>query len=118
MKVYYEKDANLGAVKSKKIAVIGYGSQGYGHSNNLKDSGCDVAVALRKDSKSWKKAENAGLKVMTVAEAAAWADLVMILTPDELQGEIYKNEIAPNLKSGAYLAFAHGFNIHFFHDSE
>ena len=113
MKVYYEKDANLGAVKSKKIAVIGYGSQGYGHSNNLKDSGCDVAVALRKDSKSWKKAENAGLKVMTVAEAAAWADLVMILTPDELQGEIYKNEIAPNLKSGSYLAFAHGFNIHF-----
>lgn len=113
MKVYYEKDANLGAVKSKKIAVIGYGSQGYGHSNNLKDSGCDVAVALRKDSKSWKKAENAGLKVMTVAEAAAWADLIMILTPDELQGEIYKNEIAPNLKSGSYLAFAHGFNIHF-----
>lgn len=113
MKVYYEKDANLGAIKSKKIAVIGYGSQGYGHSNNLKDSGCDVAVALRKDSASWKKAESAGLKVMTVAEAAAWADLVMILTPDELQGEIYKNEIAPNLKSGSYLAFAHGFNIHF-----
>ena len=75
MKVYYEKDANLGAIKNKKVAVIGYGSQGYGHSNNLKDSGCDVAVALRKESSSWKKAENAGLKVMTVAEAAAFGQM-------------------------------------------
>ena len=113
MKVYYEKDANMGIIKNKNIAVVGYGSQGYGHSNNLKDSLCNVAVALRKESPSWQKAEKAGLKVMTVSEAAAWADIIMILTPDELQGDIYKNEIAPNLKSGSYLAFAHGFNIHF-----
>ena len=113
MKVYYEKDANLGAIKSKKVAVIGYGSQGYGHSNNLKDSGVEVAVALRKTSASWQKAEKSGLKVMTVSEAAQWADVIMILTPDELQGDIYKNEIAPYLKAGKYLAFAHGFNIHF-----
>lgn len=113
MKVYYEKDASLGLIKSKKVAVIGYGSQGYGHSNNLKDSGVEVAVALRKTSASWKKAESAGLKVMEVAEAAAWADVIMMLTPDELQGDIYKKDIEPNLKDGKYLAFAHGFNIHF-----
>lgn len=113
MKVYYEKDANLGLIKGKKVAIIGYGSQGYGHSNNLKDSGANVVVALRKTSKSWKKAEDAGLKVMEVAAASEWADVIMILTPDELQGEIYRNEIAPHLKAGKYLAFAHGFNIHF-----
>lgn len=113
MKIYYEKDADLGLIKSKKVAVIGYGSQGYGHSNNLKDSGVDVAVGLRKGSKSWAKAEAAGLKVMEVKDAAAWADVIMVLTPDELQGDIYKNDIEPYLKDGDYLAFAHGFNVHF-----
>ena len=113
MKVYYEKDANLGLIKGKKIAVVGYGSQGYGHANNLKDSGCDVVVALKDGSASKAKAETAGLKVMTVADASKWADVIMMLTPDELQGDIYKNEIAPNIKSGSYLAFAHGFNVHF-----
>lgn len=113
MRVYYEKDANLGLIKSKKVAVIGYGSQGYGHSNNLKDSGANVVVGLRKDSPSVKKAESAGLKVMTVKDATAWADVIMILTPDEIQGDIYRNDIEPNLKEGKYLAFAHGFNVHF-----
>ena len=113
MKVYYEKDANLELIKTKKVAVVGYGSQGYGHSNNLKDSGVDVVVALRRNSPSWAKAESAGLKVMEVAEAAKWADLIMILTPDEFQGDIYRESIAPNIKEGKYLAFAHGFNIHF-----
>lgn len=113
MKIYYEKDADLGLIKGKKVAVIGYGSQGYGHSNNLKDSGVDVAVGLRKDSKSWAKAESAGLKVMEVKDAAAWADVIMILTPDELQGDIYRQDIEPYLKDGDYLAFAHGFNVHF-----
>lgn len=113
MKVYYEKDANLGIIKGKKVAVIGYGSQGYAHSNNLKDSGVDVTVGLRKSSASWSKAEKAGLKVMEVSEAAAWADFIMILAPDEHQGDIYRNDIEPNMKDGKYLAFAHGFNIHF-----
>lgn len=113
MKVYYEKDANLELIKTKKVAVVGYGSQGYGHSNNLKESGVDVAVALRKNSPSWAKAESAGLKVMEVADAAKWADLIMILTPDEFQGDIYREHIAPNISEGKYLAFAHGFNIHF-----
>ncbi|WP_022669731.1 ketol-acid reductoisomerase [Hippea alviniae] len=113
LNVYYEKDADLSLIKSKKIAVIGYGSQGYAHSNNLKDSGCDVVVGLRKGSKSWKKAEDAGLKVLETAEAAAWADVIMILAPDELQPEIYKESIEPNLKEGDTIAFGHGFNIHF-----
>lgn len=113
MKIYYEKDADLGLIKSKKVAVIGYGSQGYGHSNNLKDSGVDVVVGLRKGSSSWAKAESAGIKVMEVKDAAAWADVIMILTPDEFQGDIYRNDIEPNLKDGKYLAFAHGFNVHF-----
>lgn len=113
MKVYYEKDANLELIKTKKVAVVGYGSQGYGHSNNLKESGADVAVALRKNSPSWAKAQGAGLKVMEVADAAKWADVIMILTPDEFQGDIYRENIAPYLNEGKYLAFAHGFNIHF-----
>jgi len=113
MKVYYEKDASLELIKTKKVAVVGYGSQGYGHSNNLKDSGVDVVVALRKGSPSWEKVENAGLKPMEVSEAAKWADVIMILAPDESQGDIYREYIAPNLKEGDYLAFAHGFNIHF-----
>lgn len=113
MKIYYEKDANLDLIKKKKVAVIGYGSQGYGHTNNLKDSGANVCVALRKGSPSWKKAEAAGIKVMEVAAAAEWADVIMILTPDENQGDIYKAEIEPHLKDGKYLAFAHGFSILF-----
>ena len=113
MKIYYEKDANLDILKSKKIAVIGYGSQGFAHSNNLKDSGMDVCVGLRKGSNSWKKAEAAGLKVFEIEEAVKQADIVMILIPDELQAKIYKEKIGPNLKPNSYLAFAHGFNIHY-----
>jgi ketol-acid reductoisomerase len=113
MKVYYDKDADLKLIKSKKVAVIGYGSQGFAHSNSLNDSGVKVAVGLREGSPSRKKAEGAGLKVMTVAEAAKWADVIMILLPDELQAGVYAEEIAPYLKKGKYLAFAHGFNIHY-----
>jgi ketol-acid reductoisomerase len=113
MKIYYEKDANLDLIRSKKIAIIGYGSQGFGHSNNLKDSGANVIVGLRKNSKSWKKAESAGFKVMEVNEATRDASFIMILTPDEIQADVYKNEIEKNLTEGKYLAFAHGFNIHF-----
>lgn len=114
MRVYYDRDADINLIKGKKVAVVGYGSQGHAHVLNLKDSGVgEVAVALRKGSASAKKAEGAGVKVMEVAEAAKWADVVMMLTPDELQGEIYAAELAPNLKSGAALFFAHGLNIHF-----
>lgn len=112
MQVYYDKDANLELIRSKKVAVIGYGSQGHAHAQNLKESGVDVVVGLRQ-GKSWDKAVKAGLSVMTVPEAAKLADVVMILTPDELQGDIYRDEIAPNIKKGSYLAFGHGFNIHF-----
>ncbi|MCX7882221.1 MAG: ketol-acid reductoisomerase [Brevinematales bacterium] len=113
MKVYYEKDAKMDAIKGKKVAIIGYGSQGYAHSNNLHDSGVEVAVGLRKGSPSWKKAEDAGLKVMEVSEAAAWADIIMMLLPDELQGDVYRQSIEKNLAKGKMLMFAHGFNIHF-----
>ncbi|OGP12327.1 MAG: ketol-acid reductoisomerase [Deltaproteobacteria bacterium GWA2_54_12] len=113
MKVYYDKDANLEKIRSKKVAVIGFGSQGHAHTLNMKESGVDVCVGLKKDGVSWKKAEAAGIKVLTVAEAVKSADVVMILVPDELQGDLYREEVAPNLKKGAYLAFAHGFNIHF-----
>ena len=111
--IYHEQDANPELIQGKKIAVIGYGSQGHAHALNLKDSGCDVCVGLREGSKSWQAAEEAGLKVMTVADAAKEADLIMILAPDEKQAEIYEQSIAPNLNSGDTLAFAHGFNIHF-----
>src|SRR3990172_6123420 len=112
MQVYYDKDANLELIRSKKVAVIGYGSQGHAHAQNLKESGVNVVVGLRK-GKSWDKAKKAKLKVVTVVEAAKWADVIMILAPDELQGDIYRDEIAPNIKKGAFLAFGHGFNIHF-----
>ncbi|MGE5301062.1 MAG: ketol-acid reductoisomerase [Acidobacteriota bacterium] len=112
MKVYYDKDANLGILKKKKIAVMGYGSQGHAHANNLRESGMDVTVGIRKGA-SWDKAKKAGLKVMTPADAAKVADVIMILLPDEYQADIYKAEIAPNMKKGVDLAFAHGFNIHF-----
>jgi ketol-acid reductoisomerase len=113
MKIYYDKDADLSIIKKCKVAIVGYGSQGHAHANNLKDSGVDVTVALRPDSKSAKKAENAGLKVKSVPEAVAAADLVMILTPDEFQSRLYRDEIEPNIKQGATLAFAHGFSIHY-----
>ncbi|MCK4508167.1 MAG: ketol-acid reductoisomerase, partial [Desulfuromonadales bacterium] len=113
MNVYYDKDADLSLIKGKKVTIVGYGSQGHAHANNLKDSGVDVTVALREGSSSVIKAENSGLKVMNVADAVAAADLVMILTPDEFQSQLYRDEIEPNLKQGAALAFAHGFAIHY-----
>jgi ketol-acid reductoisomerase len=114
MRVYYDRDADVNLIKTKKVVIVGYGSQGHAHANNLKDSGVkEIAVALKKGSKSAPKAEAAGLKVMTPAEAAAWGDVIMILTPDELQGDIYSQDIAPNIRSGAAIAFAHGFNVHF-----
>lgn len=111
--VFYDKDCNIELIKSKKVAMIGFGSQGHAHAENLRDSGVEVVVGLRKDGSSWKKAEAKGFKVLTVAEATKIADVVMILLPDESQSEIYEKEIKPNLKDGAYLAFGHGFNIHY-----
>ena len=113
MKVYYDKDADLSLIKKRKVVIIGYGSQGHAHACNLKDSGVDVTVALRPGSPSAKKAENAGLTVKSVPDAVAAADLVMILTPDEFQSRLYRDEVEPNLKKGATLAFAHGFSIHY-----
>ncbi|MDX8392159.1 MAG: ketol-acid reductoisomerase [Mariprofundaceae bacterium] len=113
MNVYYDKDADLSIIKSKKVAIIGYGSQGHAHANNLQDSGVDVTVGLRASSTSVAKAEDAGLTVKDVATAVTGADLVMVLTPDEFQSQLYKEELEPNLKQGATLAFAHGFAIHY-----
>ncbi len=113
LNVYYDKDCNIDLIKSKKVAMIGFGSQGHAHAENLRDSGVEVVVGLRKDGSSWAKAEAKGFKVSTVAEATAECDVIMILLPDENQGEIYANEIAPNLKDGATVAFGHGFNIHY-----
>lgn len=112
-KMYYEKDCDINYLDGKKITIIGYGSQGHAHAMNLKDSGCDVCVGLREGSKNWANAEKAGLKVMTVAEAAKWGDIVMMLINDEVQADVYKKDIAPNLSAGNMLMFAHGFNIHF-----
>ena len=112
MKVYYDKDADLSLIKGKTVAIIGYGSQGHAHAANLKDSGVNVVVGLRQGA-SWNKAVAAGFDVRTVAEATKAADVVMVLLPDENQPLVYKNEIAPNLKDGAALAFAHGFNVHY-----
>lgn len=111
--IYHEKDANPQLIQDKKVAIIGYGSQGHAHALNLLDSGVDVRVGLREDSRSRAKAEEAGLKVMSVADAAEEADFIMILTPDETQAATYEADIAPHLKAGDTLAFAHGFNIHF-----
>src|SRR6266496_1034515 len=114
MRVYYDRDADVNLVKSKKVAVIGYGSQGHAHANNLRDSGVkDVVVALRPGSPSAAKAENAGFKVMTNSEAAKWADIVMVLAPDELQAGLYHGELRPNMRQGTALAVAHGLSIHF-----
>jgi ketol-acid reductoisomerase len=112
--IYYDKDADLGLLANKKIAVIGYGSQGHAHALNLQDSGCQVAVGLYEGSRSWKAAQEAGLTVMPVAEAAAWADVIMILVPDPVQPVLYEEAIAPGLKAGDTLMFAHGFNIRYY----
>ena len=114
MRVYYDRDADVNLIKSKKVAIVGYGSQGRAHALNLKDSGAqNLVIALKAGSPTIKKAEADGLKVMTVAEAAKWADLMMMATPDELQADIYRDEIAPNIRDGAAIAFAHGLNVHF-----
>ena len=114
MRVYYDRDADINLIKNKKVVIVGYGSQGHAHAANLKDSGVkEIAVALRSDSNSIDKAKSAGFKVMNVADASKWADVIMMLTPDELQGEIYREEIEKNMKSGAAIAFAHGLNVHF-----
>ena len=114
MRVYYDQDADVGLIKGKKVVIVGYGSQGHAHAANLKDSGvAEVVVALRAGSSTIAKAEGAGFKVMTVADAAAWGDVVMMLTPDELQADIYEAEIHNNMRPGAALAFAHGLNVHF-----
>lgn len=112
MNIYYDKDADLKHINDKKVAIIGYGSQGHAHANNLKDSGTEVVIGLRKGG-SWKKAEAAGFEVLSVSEAVRVSDVIMILVPDELQGDLYREEIAPNLRKGIYIAFGHGFNIHF-----
>ena len=113
MNIYYDKDCKLSIIKGMNVAIIGFGSQGNAHANNLKDSGVNVTVGLREGSSSIAKAESTGLTVKTVPEAVAAADLVMILTPDEFQSVLYKDEVEPNLKQGATLAFAHGFAIHY-----
>jgi ketol-acid reductoisomerase len=114
MRVYYDSDADINLIKGKKVAVVGYGSQGHAHVLNLRDSGIkDVVVALRAGSSTAKKAESEGVKVMTVADAAKWADVLMMLTPDELQSDIYKADIADNIRPGSALLFAHGLNVHF-----
>jgi|TARA_B110000495_G_C22960954_1_gene563286 ketol-acid reductoisomerase len=114
MRVYYDRDADVNLIKSKKVVIVGYGSQGHAHAMNLRDSGVpDVVVALRPDSGSVQKAEGAGFKVMSPSDAAKWADVVMVLAPDEIQGDLYADELAPNMKPGTAIAFAHGLNIHF-----
>src|SRR4029078_4276451 len=114
MRVYYDRDADLNLIKGKKVAIIGYGSQGRAHALNLKDSGVkDIAIGLKAGSATATKVEADGLKVMSVADAAKWADLMMMATPDELQADIWRDEIASNIREGAAMAFAHGLNIHF-----
>jgi ketol-acid reductoisomerase len=114
MRVHYDRDADVNLIKSKKVVIVGYGSQGHAHAMNLRDSGVtDVVVALRPESGSVQKAEGAGFKVMSPSDAAKWADVVMVLAPDEIQGDLYTDELAPNMKPGTAIAFAHGLNIHF-----
>ncbi|MEZ0203293.1 ketol-acid reductoisomerase [Ideonella sp.] len=113
MKVYYDKDADISLIKGKNVAIIGYGSQGHAHAQNLNDSGCKITVGLRRGGASWSKVEKAGLKVAEVADAVKGADVVMILLPDEQIAEVYKKDVEPNIREGASLVFAHGFNVHY-----
>ena len=113
MKVYYDKDADLSLIKGKKVTIIGYGSQGHAHAQNLNDSGVKVTVGLRRGGASWSKVEKAGLRVAEVAEAVKEADVVMILLPDEQIASVYANDVEPHIRKGASLAFAHGFNVHY-----
>ena len=113
LKIYLDKDINTDLIKSKKIAVIGFGSQGYGQSMNLKDSGCDVVLGLRLGGKSDIKAKNYGFRTMSIEDAVKWADIIQVLIPDEIQADVYEKQIKPNMRAGQYLMFAHGFNIHF-----
>jgi len=112
-KMYYDQDADLQRLQGRTIAIIGFGSQGHAHALNLKDSGCDVRVGLYEGSSSWKRAQDAGLKVQTVAQAAAEADVIMMLVPDQAGPGVYRESVAPHLRAGKTLMFAHGFNIHF-----
>ncbi|WP_299545732.1 ketol-acid reductoisomerase [uncultured Helicobacter sp.] len=113
LKVFYDKDCDLGLIKSKKVAIIGFGSQGHAHAENLRDSGVEVVIGLYKGGKSWNKAEAKNFKVLEVGEATKWADLIMILIPDELQADVFERDIAPHLSEDKIIAFGHGFNIHF-----
>ena len=114
MRVYYDRDADVNLIKGKKVLVVGYGSQGHAHAMNLRDSGVkDVRIALKPGSATIKKAEGAGFTVMSPADGAKWADIVMVLTPDELQSDIYNADLGPNMRAGSALAFAHGLNVHF-----
>jgi len=113
LNIYYDKDCDINIIKSKKVAIIGFGSQGHAHAENLRDSGVDVKIGLYKGGRSWQKAKNKGFDVLDVADAAKWADVVMVLIPDEIQADVYKADIEPNLEAGNALAFGHGFNIHF-----
>ena len=113
LKIFLDKDINQDLIKTKKIAVIGFGSQGYGQSMNLKDSGCDVVLGLRLGGASDIKAKNYGFKTMSIEDAVKWADVIQVLIPDEVQAEVYEKQIKPNMRAGQYLMFAHGFNIHF-----
>ena len=113
LKIYLDKDIDQDLIKGKKIAIIGFGSQGYGQSMNLKDSGCEVVLGLRQGGKSDIKAKNYGFKTMTIEDAVKWADIVQVLIPDELQARVYEEQIKPNMRAGQYLMFSHGFNIHY-----
>ncbi len=113
LNIYYDKDCDLNIIKSKKVAIIGFGSQGHAHAENLRDSGVDVKIGLYRGGRSWEKAKNKGFDVLDVADAAKWADVVMVLIPDEIQADVYKADIEPYLEAGNALAFGHGFNIHF-----
>ena len=113
LKIYLDSDIDINLIKSKKIAIIGFGSQGYGQGMNLVDSGCDVVFGLRQGGNSDIKAKDYGLKTMSISEAVKWSDIIQILIPDEVQAQVYKNEIEPYLKKGQYLMFSHGFNIHY-----
>ena len=113
LNIYYDKDCDLNIIKSKKVAIIGFGSQGHAHAENLRDSGVEVKIGLYRGGRSWEKAKKKGFDVLDVADATKWADVVMIVIPDEIQADVYRADIEPNLEPGNAIAFGHGFNIHF-----